>query len=1012
MSPILTIDELHLLGDVRIENLLSGQLPIEKMVARRPHLALIRHESGRWNVQSLLPLPKFSDAAPGLTIEDATVEFRDTTRPATPPFALRSVGATFTPLAPAAQTTGERTYQVAGSAAGPSASAIRADGQVSAGDGAVDLAIHIDGLDVSPELLAALPLPWPDPLKGTELTGRANLAMTLTRSAGTQAAVGWSAELKLERGRLKHGRLPEPLTDLSVDLKADAGQLLVRRLSARWGTASMILACDRRGWSPSSPLAARIVLQDLTLNPEHAQLLPSSLAACWQRFQPVGRIDADIALEFDGQQWRPRVVAGCRGVTLTDHEQFRYPLQQATGRIEYLPATPDAADKLSIDLTGTGGDRPVRVQAELTRLMADASSPVVGAAAKVAADPSAISEPRRRAIGWVEISGTDIPVHEQLLAALEQRSASVGRFVRSLRPQGAFDFRWRSARSGPYDPQAETTQQIMLKDCSLQFERFEYPLRRVNGLITEHNREWVIHNVTARGSNDSTEIVCRGGAAPAADGYRMDLTFQGTNVPLDETLKQALAPPAQQAWDSVRPQGRVDLTARMIHEPGPTRPVFEIVVSPREKSVSIEPRQFPYRLERLEGSARFTAGMAEFHRLTAHHDSVKWSIKSGAWQALPEGGWQLAFGGLAADRLTPERDLVGALPLGLREILERLQPSGMFALNGGGLTFLQRPGAEAIAAAWDVQLDCDRATFGGGLPLTNLTGVIRLAGSADGPASYTAGELQLDSLTWKGMQLTSIRGPLWADRSECLFGQPAAAKLGRTPQPITADAYSGSVTADIRIEHKLAPEFRVDAAMGGVDLGRLSRERFGGPAELKGIVSGKLSLEGTGHSTKTLRGGGDLHVIDANIYELPIIVSMLKVLKNRSPNSTAFNSCDMQFQIVGEDIRFPQLNLVGDAVSLYGKGQTSFDRRLDLVFYSLMGPADVPFQPLAKLFGQASKQFLELHVTGTWDDPLIEPKALPAINSVLQQIHSEVQAGAATVTSPATLRGANTPQRR
>ena len=75
---------------------------------------------------------------------------------------------------------------------------------------------------------------------------------------------------------------------------------------------------------------------------------------------------------------------------------------------------------------------------------------------------------------------------------------------------------------------------------------------------------------------------------------------------------------------------------------------------------------------------------------------------------------------------------------------------------------------------------------------------------------------------------------------------------------------------------------------------------------------------------------GELHVVDANIYELPLLVSMLKVLRNRTPNTTAFNRCDMEFAIQGEHIHFQQLNLLGDAVSLYGKGETNFDRQLDL----------------------------------------------------------------------------------
>ena len=79
-----------------------------------------------------------------------------------------------------------------------------------------------------------------------------------------------------------------------------------------------------------------------------------------------------------------------------------------------------------------------------------------------------------------------------------------------------------------------------------------------------------------------------------------------------------------------------------------------------------------------------------------------------------------------------------------------------------------------------------------------------------------------------------------------------------------------------------------------------------------------------------------------------MLVRLLKVLTNRPPTTTAFNRCDMQFAIQGEHVHFQQLNLLGDAVSLYGKGETNFDRELDLVFYTLIGPADLPI-PLWKI---------------------------------------------------------------
>jgi hypothetical protein len=76
-----------------------------------------------------------------------------------------------------------------------------------------------------------------------------------------------------------------------------------------------------------------------------------------------------------------------------------------------------------------------------------------------------------------------------------------------------------------------------------------------------------------------------------------------------------------------------------------------------------------------------------------------------------------------------------------------------------------------------------------------------------------------------------------------------------------------------------------------------------------------------------------------------------------------------------------------------------------------MGPADLPIPFYKTIVGQASKQTLAINVTGTWDVPIIEPKALPGVNDALQRLQSELEAGAATVTSPSAMRDAIAPRR-
>ncbi|MEX2317025.1 MAG: hypothetical protein WD669_07730 [Pirellulales bacterium] len=1045
-QPLLVIDELLLAGTIRVEQLLSGTLPIEQITVRRPRMTAQRQLDGHWNVQTLLPPPKFSEQAPPVVVDDATLTLKDAARSDARPLVLRGIDLTLTPV-PSEPVGGEgQLYRVAGTAAGLSAGELRVKGDISTTGGRMDITISAAALEVSPDLFASIPIELPKELADVQIAGLANAAVHIVRPTGRSAEIGWSAQVQLERGRLQFAHEQPPLTDLACHIQADRQRFVVKRLTAKWGMSEVTLACERNGWTADAPLGLSARVRSLTMDRDLAAALPAQFAGWWKRFEPVGKIDVELRMAFDGNQWRPRVIADCRGVSLTDVERFPYRIEQAAGRVEYLPAVAGGVDRLKIDLTGVGNNRPLTIKADLTQLVAeppdnrrrrtgvaahphsptilvgsenstpqqpdqDGPAMLVRSAGYRGTDPAPSPlASRYHPVGWIELSGSDMVVHEPLLVALEAGSRQGGQFVRSLRPQGTFDFRWRAEWKDRVQPRAATSLDVTLQDCNLQFDRFEYPLRHVRGLVTQRNGRWAIQDAEGRGGNDSTVVRCRGEATPVENGLQWDLVFEATNVPLDDNLKQALSPKAQQAWANIRPQGRVDFTAHVVHSPGGAKPKIDVALRPRERSVTIEPVQFPYRFEQLDGVARFSEGRVELEQVRAVHGRTGFLVRAGTWQAT-EGGWQFGLSGLNVDRLEPQRELIAALPPGLQKVIERLQPTGGFGLHESSLTFVKRPDSARLASAWDVNLDCHQATLSGGMQLSNISGGIRLAGQSNEQSSYTAGELAIHSMSWKGAQLTSVRGPLWADPSVCLFGQPAAAQQGRVPQPITADAYGGSVAANIRLEHQTNPNFRVELAIGGADLARFVNERLGGAKELTGKVSGTLLLVGGGQSTRTLKGGGELHVVDGNIYELPVVVSLLKVLRNRAPNTTAFNRCDMKFQVLGEDVVFDQLNLLGDAGSLYGEGKTNFDRKLDLVFYSLMGPADLPIPFYKSILGQASKQTLTLKVSGTWDVPLIEPNVLPGVNDALERLQTELEAGAATVTSPSAMRNAIMPRR-
>jgi hypothetical protein len=180
---------------------------------------------------------------------------------------------------------------------------------------------------------------------------------------------------------------------------------------------------------------------------------------------------------------------------------------------------------------------------------------------------------------------------------------------------------------------------------------------------------------------------------------------------------------------------------------------------------------------------------------------------------------------------------------------------------------------------------------------------------------------------------------------------------------------------------------------------------------VSGVLSGGLIVSGSGQTVQTLQGAGSLHVVDGHFYQLPPLVSMLKLLSKGPLDKTAFNRCDMKFTIQGEHIHFDPVNLLGDAVSLYGKGDIDFSRRLDLTFYTLPAPAESSIPLWNTIVGHVSNQMWQLKVVGTFEHPDVEKKVAPAMSDILDHIQTELQEGAATMSPTTASRSGGAPTR-
>lgn len=963
LAELVAIDELFLYCDTSLKQLATGHPVIQRFVVKRPRFRASLQADGSWDAAALWPMPKFSDRPLVGAVEDATIELVDDTSGENRLFVLRNVDVSvLRPESAAGQPApAEGTRDLLASFEGGFAENVELRGRLRP-DGGFYLHGDVADLELTPELHAALPADLAEkaaPLGSIRAV--ANFDFHVEHDPADPAPWRFDLKGKVTRGRVDDPRLPYPLLDLRATVHCTHEGFDVTELTAHHGDTKISLECHQQGYAADAPFALEARAQRLVLDRQLAECLPANCKPIWPKFLPAGEVDARLKLvRVEGHWQPPHATLTCRGLDFS-YEKLPYRVEQAFGTLEWKD------NVLDIDLAAMHGGKEIRVVGEITRPGPDFT-------------------------GEVEINCRDIPIDAKLLEALPEGPRRV---VASLRPHGKFKLQCVCGRDTPDEP-IRKNMRITIADGSLRYEKFAYPIGGISGLVTCIDGVWEFVNLT--GYNDTGAIVCNGRLTSPAEGSALSLYFTGRDVPLEEELRAALAPAMGEVWNALRPRGAINLEAEVRYQPKKRQLNVWTRVEPQGDTASIEPRFFPIRLEKLRGAVVYEDGHIDLQNLRAEHSRTV--VSTGGTCDIVGGGWRLDLTGLTVDRMRADRELVAALPDGLRGIVAELSPTAPMNMVGR-LGFARSSPEAPIAADWDLTLDLHQAGLTAGVQLDSVEGAVRLVGGYDGQRAFSRGELAIDSLMFRGFQFTDVSGPMWIDNERVLLGGRVRPRPGDAPRRVTAELYGGQVSADLLVRLGAAPEYdlRVDLADG--DLARAAQEAFAGEQDLSGKVFAHLELAGAGRGIHTLGGEGKVQLRDADIYELPVMVALLKVLGARAPDTVAFTTSDIAFHLEGGHIYFDQVNFNGDAVSLSGTGEMNLNREIRLEFHSLMGRRDLWIPVLRDLAGGFSQETVTIHVGGTLDEPVTQFEPFPSLNRALQQLQADFQGPPAASGRPA-----------
>ncbi len=914
------------------EKLLDGTFDIRKVELHRPHLRVIRRQDGKLNLQDIAARPNPDKPLPTIVVRDGTVDFHDRSASSLPAAELAKVNLTLLndPVS---------TIAADGAAFCELAGHLQLRGTYHRRSGDANVKLRAKAVSITPKLLQQFASPCPDQrLSDLHLEGTAQVDADIAYQPELSVPLSYNVFCELRDGQLQHPELPLPLEQLSAGLRLHNGRLELERCKGRSGESIVTAHAAANLPCITCEFEGAVEVKHLQLGSKLFSRLPKRLKNLYALFEPAGPATLRAEGVYRNGQWTSLASGQNSYVSLQPQgidiafKHFDYPVKRVNGRIDM-----DLLSKLvRVDVMGHANKSPVHLTGSWQEF------------------------PHKPPDAKFALRAKNVEIDETLLDALP---ASSQKLARSFRATGKGDINAKFRFDSVSDKFLNEIH-VHFHDASVHWTEVPYRLLNVSGNLDIYPDRWVFRDFFGTHLDGSVNVA---GRYNPSNGHRkagqLLLDVTGRNIDLNEDLRTALqrVPGVAKLWEQFDPAGRVNFIASL------DRPMkksevggledMSIDVTVNARGCSIEPAFFPYRLADLFGEFRLQDRHLTISNVEAQHNGSRVTLRKGTIDLQPGGAFYAVLSDLHANPLHPDRDLLNALPSQLRDGCQALALKDPVALNTR-LVVAQKgePGAQPDIY-WDGQMWLRHTKLKTGLTWNDVTGTLACIGRYD------------------GHQLLGVTGNLLVDEAR-LLSQPfrdihANFHIKKqTPDVLNLDLrapiFDGDVAGQVRLEFGSRLRYEMNLTASQVDLQKFGRHNLGANTELHGVVVGRLHLAGQGTSMDTLEGNGSIDVPSGRLYNLPLLLDLLKFLGLRWPDRTAFEEAHARFNIQGQRVSVKRLDLLGNAISLAGQGDFNLDGTdLQLDFYPSWGRVEQILPPAVRsLPVQISKNLIQIEMRG------------------------------------------------
>jgi hypothetical protein len=960
------------------ERLANGDLAVRKVELLRPRLRIVRDRDGRWNLADLLAPGGPNQRVPTLVLQQATIIFEDHTTPlAGPLLEIKDVNLTLVndPLP---------TLTVEGGGVTDVAGPVRISGTIQRASGDLTFEVEAAAIPVGPPLVQRLAAVAPDAAAQVRtLRGEGRVKATVTHRPAAPRPLGYDATLTLTRGEFSHPRVPWAFQEVEATARVVNGTLPAVHVAARSGPTHFDLTLKdltlpkNLGASDECPslndLAREldVTCEHVPVNHELFTYLPENLREYETDYSPSGFLTVTHTFrKEESGRWHKRWLLTGENMRAS-YQHFKYGVERITGTLD-VAYDNELLPVVKLDLRGYSGDRPVTLKGTVT------------------GDPSHCGVE-------IDIEAERVPLDQKLLKALPADTRKVvEQFLpdksrpqpgAQFQPMGQGDFKVMLRRRRGVDEFSRWFF-ITFHDAALRYVVFPYPLEEVTGVLELHPDHWEAKDF--RGAHHGGEFRFSGRSYPMPGGHSVcdrpewvRVELHGRNVKLDDPDFLAALRPRQvleQAWDTLNIAGQMNFDAEVIDVPG--QPQEDGVdVSVTIDGCRMKPTFFDYAMRDVSGTFRYLKERVYLTDVKAKHGASVLSLKRGQIILKPSGGFQARLDAIQGAPVVPDDDFLHALPVEVREGLKALKLKS--PLYAGTALIIDVPGdpkADALVW-WDGGAYLRDATLQTGVEVGGVNGLVTCCGQKKGADLQLVGNLGLETATVLGQPVQDFHA-----RFDVRPDSPGVLRF----HDLTARLFGGDVGGEGRVEFGPTLKYETTLKALNVRLEQFGRHNFGPDADVQGPVSAALHLMGEGRDVGGLKGRGRVFVRDAKLYKLPALLDLVKAFGLRLPDRTAFEQAGATFVIDGPQVRFEQIDLVGNAISLRGQGTADLDgSNLNLDFnadWARLGQ----FLPEAttEIPRWVSDQLWKVKVRGRVGEMRFEPEVLPWATEPIKSLFS------------------------